>query len=98
MVDREFLRTIHKIILDQIMDILDVDENEARNFKAVLWKNVSRNFSELNTLDKSMKLLDLSLKEELAKINPKDGDLLRRERALLRREFQKEKKNRMLKN
>lgn len=68
-------REIHKKVIEKIIDLLEVDEDVARKYKAVLWKNVKDKFKNDNksNLDLSLELEKMTNKTNLKKINPDDG-------------------------
>lgn len=75
---------IHKDVLKTIMDVMCVDEETARNYKAYLWNRVKREEEKiiadggekLSNLDKAVKLQELTQnKDSLKKMLSKSGVL-----------------------
>lgn len=60
---------IHKKVVNDISDIMNVDIDTAKLYKSVLWKNVTNNNKSLSNLDKSLKMQSMTTKENLSKIN-----------------------------
>lgn len=56
---------IHERVVNMIKDIMNVDEQTAKYYKAGLWKMVKEKFPTLSNLDKSLELEKMTTKENL---------------------------------
>lgn len=84
---------IHKRVTKTIMEIMKVDEETARNYKAALWKKVKEKYPEMKSnLDLSVELEKITTKEELNKIDLEKAKKIREESKKRREEKRKEEK------
>lgn len=60
---------IHERTIKKIMDLMKVDENVARNYKAAIYKKVKVEHPELNNLDRATEMEKLATKSVLKGIN-----------------------------
>jgi hypothetical protein len=71
---------IMKEAVKTIMDKLNVDEETAKNYKAVLWAMVKEKFPNEPNLNQAIELQKMAQKKTvLNKIDPKEGEKLRQE-------------------
>lgn len=72
---------IHKKVVKDIKDMMEVDDDVAKNYKAVLWKQVKedKEFKDKTNLDQSIELANRVNKKVLKKIDPKEGAKIREE-------------------
>ena len=62
---------IHDRTVKKIMDLMNVDEKTAKNYKAALYRKVKESHPELNNLDRAVEMEKLATKTELKKIDIK---------------------------
>jgi hypothetical protein len=62
---------IHERTVKKIMDLMNVDEKTARNYKAAIYRKVKESHPELNNLDRAVEMEKLATKAELKKIDIK---------------------------
>ena len=62
---------IHDRTVKKIMDLMNVDEKTAKNYKAALYRKVKEAHPELNNLDRAVEMEKLATKTELKKIDIK---------------------------
>jgi ankyrin repeat protein len=62
---------IHDRTVKKIMDLMNVDEKTAKNYKAALYRKVKESRPELNNLDRAVEMEKLATKTELKKIDIK---------------------------
>jgi len=62
---------IHDRTVKKIMELMNVDEKTARNYKAAIYRKVKEAHPELNNLDRAVEMEKLAIKTELKKIDIK---------------------------
>jgi ankyrin repeat protein len=62
---------IHERTVKKIMDLMNVDDKTAKNYKASLYRKVKEAHPELNNLDRAVEMEKLATKTELKKIDIK---------------------------
>jgi len=86
---------IHKKVLEKIKEVMDVDEETARDYKAGLWQLLKEKHPDLSTnLEKAMKLEEMVTKPNLKKIKLEDAKKLREENRRKSEERHKMRKER----
>ena len=86
---------IHQRALKKIVDLMGVDEEIARNYKALMWRKVKEDNPDLKSnLDLSVELEKAIKKTVLKKMDPEEGKALREESRKRRQEMNKNKKPR----
>lgn len=87
---------IHKDVIEKIKELMDVDEEIARNYKSALWKKVKDDYPEItDNLSRSTKMKELTTVEVLESLDLQAGEeqrKLNREKSEKRAAEKQEKK------
>ncbi|CAH6421774.1 Hypothetical protein KVN_LOCUS460 [uncultured virus] len=85
---------INERVIKKIMEIMEVDEQTARDYKAALWKMVKDNNPEMKSpMDLSTELEKITTKKTLSKIDVEEGKKIREESRKKREEFLKSRRS-----
>lgn len=85
-------RELHNETIKKIMEVMEVGEEEARDYKAALWKMVKEELPNATNLEQSEALLEKAKKTILKKINLKEAKEIRTQSQEKRKERMEKQK------